>query len=168
MRPLHIAFFNRAFHPEESATSQLLTELAESLVRDHGCRVSVVTGIPPKAVGSWANPGGLRLLLREEWQGICILRVRGTRFSKRFFIGRVSNYLSYFTVACFAGLGLNRPDVVIALTDPPTIGLAGWLAARRARCPLVVSFRDIFPEAGRLLREFLRTSARKAACLPRV
>ena len=29
-------------------------------------------------------------------------------------------------------VGLDRPDVVVALTDPPIVGLAAWLAARRA------------------------------------
>ena len=41
---LHIVFFNRSFHPDISATGQLLTDLCEDLVRDHGCRVSVITG----------------------------------------------------------------------------------------------------------------------------
>jgi glycosyltransferase involved in cell wall biosynthesis len=62
--------------------------------------------------------------------------------------------VSYFLSACYAGLRLDRPDVVVACTDPPIIGLAGYLAARRFRAPFVMSYRDIFPEVARLLEDF--------------
>lgn len=152
MKPFHIAFFNRAFYPEVSATGQLLTELAEGLARDHGCRVSVVTGIPQgECDGTWRHPRGFSLVCSDSLGSVSILRARGTTFPKGIFLGRVSNYLTYFGSACLAGLRLERPDVIIALTDPPMIGLAGLLAARHFRCPLVISYRDLFPEAGRLL-----------------
>ncbi len=155
MRPLHVAFFNRSFHPDTSATGQLLTELCESLVRDHGCRVSVVAGVPllPVADGQTARRSGW-LVNRERHGGIEILRARGTRFSKRRFIGRAANYVTYFLSACYAGLRLDRPDVVVALTDPPIIGLAAHLAARRFRVPFVMAYKDIFPEVARLLEDF--------------
>lgn len=91
---------------------------------------------------------------REHYAGVEILRARGTQLSKARFIGRFINYGSYFLSACYAGLRLDRPDVVVALTDPPIIGLAGYLCARRFRAPLVMSFQDIFPEAGRVLEDF--------------
>jgi glycosyltransferase involved in cell wall biosynthesis len=49
---------------------------------------------------------------------------------------------------------LGRPDVIVAATDPPIIGLAAYLAARRFRVPLVMVYQDIFPEVGRLLEDF--------------
>src|SRR6185503_9814715 len=139
---MHIAFFNRSYYPETTATGQLLTDLCEDLVRDHGCRVSVVTA------------GRGRLLGREEHNGVAILRASGTRFSKARFIGRATNYVTYFLSACYAGLRLDRPDVVVALTDPPIIGLAAWLAGRRFGAPLVMAFNDLFPEVTVLLDDF--------------
>lgn len=94
------------------------------------------------------------LMEREDIRGIKVLRALGTRFSKKRFLGRVSNYLTYFASACYAGLKLDRPDVVVALTDPPIIGLAAYLASRRFGVPLVMSYRDIFPEVARLLEDF--------------
>ena len=150
-----MAFFNRAYHPEISATGQLLTELAEGLVRDHGCRVSVVAGMP---VGTGARTRRRvpwwRLVVRESWRGVEIHRCRGSQWSKRTLLGRMTNYLTYFGSACWAGLRLDRPQVVIALTDPPIIGLAAWLAARRVGAKLVISYRDLFPEVARLLSGF--------------
>lgn len=83
-----------------------------------------------------------------------ILRARGTRFDKKRFKGRATNYMSYFSCATWAGLRLDRPDVVVALTDPPIIGLAAWLAGKRFRAPLVMAFKDLFPEVTALLPDF--------------
>ncbi len=152
---MHIVFFNRSFHPDTAATGQLLTELCEDLVKDYACRVSVVAGVPLlSASDNGTKRGNGYIFHSESHEGIDILRAHGTRFSKRRFIGRFSNYVSYFFSACYAGLRLDRPDVVVALTDPPVIGLAAYLTARRFRVPFIMSYRDIFPEVARLLEDF--------------
>ena len=118
----------------------------------HGCRVSVVAGVPLlPAVG--AGDSGTRIR-QERHNGVEIHRARGTRFSKRRFVGRATNYVTYFLSASLAGLRLDRPDVVVALTDPPIIGLAAWLAGKRFKAPLVMAFKDLFPEVTVLLKDF--------------
>jgi colanic acid biosynthesis glycosyl transferase WcaI len=148
--PVHIALFNRSYYPDISATGQLLTDLCEDLVQHHGCRVSVVTG--PPLLPSGAEP--TRAPRRETRHGVEVHRVAGTRLDKSRFTGRATNYMTYFASACVAGLRLDRPDVVVALTDPPIIGVAAWLASRRFKCPLVMSYRDLFPEVAALLEDF--------------
>jgi len=151
---LHVAFFNRSFYPDATATGQLLTELCETLVETHGCRVSVVAGVPLLRPTAAASRTPTTAGPRETYRGIEILRARGTRFAKRRFAGRFTNYVSYFLSACYAGLRLERPEVVVAQTDPPIIGLAAYLAARRFGVPFVMAYKDIFPEVGRLLEDF--------------
>jgi colanic acid biosynthesis glycosyl transferase WcaI len=153
-RPLHVVFFNRSYYPDTAATGQLLTELCESLVSEHGYRVSVVAGVPLIPAASEGAPTPRGIVSRSVHRGVEVFRARGTRFSKRRFIGRASNYVTYFLSACYAGLRLDRPDVVVALTDPPIIGLAALVAARRFGAPFVMSYRDIFPEVARLLEDF--------------
>ncbi len=149
---MHIVFFNRAYFPEVSATSQLLTELTEGLAREHGCQISVVAGMPQGTPSKgWQPPKGWGIVRKERAGQILILRAWGTRWSKRTLLGRIANYLTYFASSCWATLHLNRPDVVIALTDPPVVGLAALLAAHRFGCPLVISYRDLFPEVSRLI-----------------
>src|SRR5438094_9730332 len=135
---MHVAFFNRSFYPDTAATGQLLTELCEGLVEAHGCRVSVVAGVPLLPADGNEASTGWRVLQLEHHGGVEILRARGTRLSKRRFVGRFTNYVSYFLSACYAGLRLERPDVIVALTDPPIIGLAGLLTARRFGVPFVM------------------------------
>lgn len=149
---MHIAFFNRSFYPDTTATSQLLTDLCEDLIRDHGCRVTVVAGMPLLPSVSTAETGAVPA--REVHNGIQIVRARGTRFSKKRFAGRAANYVTYFLSACYAGQRLDRPDIVVALTDPPIIGLAAWLSARRFGAPLTMVFQDLFPEVTVLLDDF--------------
>jgi glycosyltransferase involved in cell wall biosynthesis len=151
---MHVAFFNRSFYPETAATSQFLTELCEALASEYGCRVSVVAGVPLLSSNGQCSREYRAILSRENYAGIEILRAHGTRLGKTTFIGRFSNYLSYFLSACYAGFRLGRPDIVVALTDPPIIGIAGYLAARRFGAPFVMYYQDIFPEAGRLLEDF--------------
>ena len=148
---MHIAFFNRSYYPDTTATGQLLTDLCEDLVRDHGCRVSVVAGVPLLATARVEARG---IVSRERHNGVDILRARGTRFSKQRFTGRATNYVTYFLSAAWAGLKLDKPDVVVALTDPPIIGLAAWIAGRRSRAPLVMAFKDLFPEVTVLMQDF--------------
>lgn len=155
MLGMRIAFFNRSFYPDTTATGQLLTELCESLVREHGCSVSVVAGVPlVPGVGDGSPPTKWGIFRRERYRGIEILRAQGTGFSKRYFVGRFSNYITYFLSACYTGLHLDRPDVVVALTDPPIIGLAAYLVSRRFGARFVMSYRDIFPEVAVLLEDF--------------
>jgi colanic acid biosynthesis glycosyl transferase WcaI len=147
---MHVAFFNRSYYPDKTATGQLLTDLCEDLVRDHGCRVSVVTG-PPLAPEPASGPVKAG---RDTWRDVEIHRAWGTTFDKKRFTGRATNYMTYFASACWAGLRLDKPDVVVALTDPPIIGLAAWLTGKRFGAPLVMSYRDLFPEVTVLLNDF--------------
>jgi glycosyltransferase involved in cell wall biosynthesis len=143
--PLRVCYFNRSYWPDTGATGQLLTELAEDLAASHGVEVTVVTGYPLAA-------GGPALPARETRNGVHIIRARGTTLSPRRFAGRAANYLTYFLSALWAAVRLPRPDVTVALTDPPIIGLAALAA--RPRHGMVFFCQDIFPEVAGLLEDF--------------
>lgn len=143
---MHVCFYNRSYWPDIASTGQLLTELAEDLVAHHGWDVTVVAGYPVR---------GDRRLPREQMRnGVRIVRALGTTRDPRRFWGRASNYMTYFLSACVASLRIPRPDVVLAMTDPPIIGLVGLLTARRAGAPFVFLCQDVFPEVARLLEDF--------------
>src|SRR5688572_22787255 len=143
---MRVCFFNRSYWPDFGATGQLLTELAEDLVAHHGCEVSVVTGYPMHSRAGVPD--------REVRRGVDIIRAAGTTLSPRRFTGRFANYMTYFGSACAAGLRIPPPDVVVALTDPPIVGLAALLAARRHGARFVFLCQDIFPEVAVLLEDF--------------
>ena len=149
---MRLCFFNRSYWPDQAATGQLLTELAEDLAGRHGCAVSVVAG---RALhGSGRASGSLWPVKTEERRGVRILRANGTAFSRGRFTGRASNYLTYFMSALLAGWRIGPQDVVVSLTDPPILGLAALRAARRAGARFVFLCEDIFPEVASLLADF--------------
>ncbi len=153
--PLRICFFNRSYFPEMSATGQLLTELAEGLVRDHGCEVSVIAGRPISKKGETGTRArGWRPVTAEFREGVKIFRAGGTVFGHGNIAGRISNYLTYFISAAMAGFRAPRPDVVVALTDPPIIGLVALLKARLSGGRFVFVCQDIFPEVANVLEGF--------------
>jgi glycosyltransferase involved in cell wall biosynthesis len=148
--PASIVFFNRSFYPEISATSQLLTELCIDLVKDYGCKVTVISGKPliSENPNSGLNPG-LNLIKQDNFKNINVLRVNNTNFSPKSLLRRVSNYLTYFILSFIASFKLKKADLVVTLTDPPIICIVGLWVSYRFRAPLVISVRDIFPEAAR-------------------
>ena len=149
---MNLCFFNRSYWPDQAATGQLLTELAEDLVSRYGCGVSVVAG---RALhGSRDARGSLQLVKTEMQAGVRILRANGTAFDRRRFSGRAANYLTYFASAMAATASVGPQDVVISLTDPPILGLAALRAARRTGARFVFLCEDIFPEVASLLEDF--------------
>ncbi|MBI3403211.1 MAG: glycosyltransferase family 4 protein [Acidobacteria bacterium] len=157
---MKICFFNRSYWPDQAATGQLLTELAEDLVSRHGCEVTVVAG---RALhGQGRDRGGLAPVGRETHLGVTILRANGTRFGRRRFAGRAANYLTYFASAAIAGLRVGRPDLIVSLTDPPILGLAARWAAKRTGARFVFLCEDIFPEVASLLEDFHNETVNRA------
>ena len=157
--PLRVCFFNRSYHPDQGATGQLLTDLAEDLARDGRHEIWVVAGPPllrSAPPGAAAAPARSRRFPfgREERNGVRILRAWGTALRPGRFAARAANYLSFFASSCLAGLAVPRPDVVVALTDPPIIGLAALACARRTGARFVFLCQDVFPEVARLLGDF--------------
>ena len=130
--------FNQYYWPSVEADGQLLTQLCEGLAGDWD--VTVVTGALPRAGAARTLRGGVH-----------VVRVASTAFERRSLPLRGVNYASYFALALAAGLTVQRPDVVLCLTNPPFLGDAAYLVARRFRVPLVVVSNDIFPETAVVL-----------------
>ena len=124
---------NQYYWPGVEATANLLTELCEALAQDYD--VTVVTGA---AHGS--------LPARELRNGVDIVRVRSTAFDRTRLSRRAANYFTYLFGAVQEGLASPRPDVVLCMTDPPFIGAAAELVAKRFSVPMLVISQDVFPE----------------------
>jgi putative colanic acid biosynthesis glycosyltransferase WcaI len=147
-----ICFFNRSYWPDQAATGQLLTELAEDLVSRFGCEVTVVAG--PALHSAGQNQRRLRPVRSETHNGVRILRSASTTLHPARFAGRVTNYATYALSAAVASLQIGRPDVVVAMTDPPIIGRLAIAAARRTNARFVFLCEDVFPEVAQLLDHF--------------
>jgi colanic acid biosynthesis glycosyl transferase WcaI len=139
---VRILVLNQYFYPDASATSQLLTELCEDLAERHD--VFVVTGRPSYNVAAQTRSRGL--VSRELFGKVRVARVWSTSFDRTSMSKRLANYATYLGSSVVGAMAVPKPDIVVALTDPPPIGLVGAMTARIRRVPFVLVTKDIFPD----------------------
>lgn len=141
---MKVVFLNRFFHPDLSATSQLLTDLAAHAAARH--EVHVVTSRllhdDPRAA----------LAAKATHEGVAVHRVWTTRFGRAALPGRAVDYATFHlaargTLARLAGRG----DVIVAMTDPPLASVVAAQVARRNGAILVNWLQDVFPEVAQRL-----------------
>ncbi len=143
---MRILVLNQYYHPDTAATAQRLTELCQELAARH--RVVVVCGRPSyNPVAESAPAGG------DRTARVRVLRVPSTAFHRSRMAGRICNYLTYCTLALVAALVSRAPDLVVAMTDPPTIGTVAWIISVVRRAPLVLVVQDLHPDVGLALRQ---------------
>jgi colanic acid biosynthesis glycosyl transferase WcaI len=145
LRAPAIVFVNRYYDPDQSATSQLLTDLARGLAAN-GFDVHVVTS------RQLYDNAATRLAADEVRCGVHVHRVATTRFGRSRLPGRAMDYASFY-VACAAMILklLRRGDVLIAKTDPPLLSILAAPIARAKRAALINWQQDVFPEVASYL-----------------
>ncbi len=137
---MHILLLNEYFPPDTSATAKCAAQVADALTQRH--RVTVIAGRPSYDPSEY-HP---RYLLRREVRGnLAVERVGSTAFPRFRMKRRVSNYLTYLSLAIPRALTI-RSDVVLAMTDPPIEGIAGAMVARLSGRPFVYNIRDMYPD----------------------
>lgn len=130
-------FLNRFYWPDEPATAQLLTDLAEALAAQ-GQSVFVIT----------SHSGRTALPTEETRRGVQILRIRSTRWAARYgVIGKAVDFGTFFLGALVKLFVTARhSDAVIALTDPPLLGIGVWVISALRGARLFHWVQDIYPE----------------------
>ncbi len=137
---MHILLFNEYYPPDTSATAKIAAQVAETLAQRH--KVTVVAGRPSYDPDEYYPFAFLR---RDTRNGVVVERVGSTAYPRHRMRRRVSNYLTYLALAVPRAVAL-RPDVVLAMTDPPVAGIAGAFVARRLGRPFVYNIQDMYPE----------------------
>lgn len=140
-----IVFVNRYFCPDQSATSQLLTDLASSLTQT-GFTVHVICSRQ-----RYDDPAA-RLAPQESISGVTVHRIWTTRFGRKRLLGRALDYATFYCSSALTMLRLlRRGDTVIAKTDPPLISIVAMAAAKIKGAQLINWLQDVFPEVASLL-----------------
>jgi len=138
--PVHILLLNEYFPPDTSATAKCVAQVAEALSENH--RVTVLAGRPSYDPTERHS----KYLLRREVRGnLTVERVGSTAYPRFQMRRRVSNYLTYLSLAVPRALSLPS-DVVLAMTDPPIEGIAGALVAQLSGRRFVYNIRDMYPD----------------------
>ena len=112
--------------------------------------MTVLTGFPNHPTGvvhpEYRNKFR-RLVIREQTDGINVVRSWLLPFPNRKAYERMLNYSSFCISAAVTGFFVAKPDVVIATSPQLLVGLSGWWVALCKHVPFVFEVRDLWPES---------------------
>ena len=136
------------YEPDVAPTGEVMTAIVSELAR-RGHEIRVVTSLPwyrqHRVESGWRGRPVRRGRARS---GVDVTRVHPFPTAKGSIAARAGGFAGFTALAAAAAVGERaRPDAVLAMSPPVTLGLAGWVAARRWRAPLVFNLQDIFPDA---------------------
>jgi len=163
---MRILLLNQFYPPDGAPTGQVAHDLARCLVA-RGHEVSALA-----SSGGYCGQGGYPR--RQVLDGVVVERVRTSSFGPKSHLRKLLSYASFYLVTAFRLALLSpRPEVVVALTTPPYIGLlarlVGWCRGWRR----VHWVMDLYPDvmvahgmvgrgvAGRLALAVLRWLTRR-------
>ena len=135
---MRVLILNQFFYPDISATSQLMTDLAEDLV-ELGADVTALCCRDRYIRGEQLNAD-------EIYKGIRIIRVRSTQFDRASFTKRAVAYLSFYASSFVKTIRLKKPDVILVLTTPPLIAGVACLVKAFSRCRVIYVVQDLYPD----------------------
>lgn len=134
------------FTPDVAPTGEVMTSIVTELAA-RGHRIRVVTALPwyrhHRIEPGWEH----RLCQVEKTDWGTVERLHPFPTDKTNLVARAVAFGGFTVLATWRAMwGRDRPDVVLAMSPPLVLGIAGWLAARRWRVPLVFNIQDVFPD----------------------
>ncbi len=162
------------FAPDTAPTGEVMTQIVNQLQR-LGHRIHVVTSLPwyrdHSVEPGWAG----RLISREKTTWGKITRIHPLAPKNRTnILARAIAFGAFSCAAALVATLTRRTQIILAMSPPLTLGLAGWIAAKRHKAPLILNIQDIHPDAAiatgtlsddrviQLLRRIEHTSYAKA------
>lgn len=144
MRILHLTQY---FPPEPGAVQVRAHAMASNLVKA-GHQVTVLTEMPNHPTGVIHTEYRGKLMVREQLDGIDVVRVWVKASPEKTFRTRLAFYLSYMVNAFLRGLFLDgHYDVIYANSPPLFVGVAAFALSYARRTPLVFEVQDLWPES---------------------
>lgn len=135
-----VVLVSQVFHPDTSANSTILSELAIGLAK-RGVDVSVVTTQPSYT----EEDRNLKESKRETYEGVSIRRLPATRFDRNAGLAkRMLNELSFFIVALVYLCLRRRGEVVLLPTAPSFLPIATWPLRLHGYKPVPIVM-DLYP-----------------------
>jgi len=133
-------------HPDTAPTGVVVSAIVDGLTTG-GHDVHVVTSLPwyreHRVEDGWRG----RPVRRGTHGAATVTRLHPFPTDKGNLVARALGFVGLTGLATVAGLATRGPfDGVVAVSPPLTFGAAGWLLARRHRCPLVFNVQDVFPD----------------------
>ena len=139
---MRVLILNQYFPPDTSSTAEIVELVADNISARH--QVSVIAGRPSYAP-SKKHP--YYILRKERVRKVSVERVGSTAFDRANMLGRLTNTFLYLLFALIrAALIRPKPDIIVAMSDPPLASIVGALVSLTRRCSFVYNIRDLHPD----------------------
>lgn len=138
---MNVLFVTYYFSPEVGAPQRRIREFAVKL-KAKGHRVSVLTGFPNYPHGDLIPPYQRQPYLREDLDGVEVLRVFHLLGNRRGKLGRAVSEGSFAISATLAALLEQAPDVVVVESPSLLLGWAGLALKTFRRTSFVLHIAD--------------------------
>ena len=144
---MHLLVLTLYYAPDRTGIAPLTAELCEYLAA-RGHRVSVLTGFPHYP--QWRVPEQYRgkLWTREALNGVSVYRGYIYVPSRRTAFRRIAYDTSVAVSASLWGLFVRDIDLVMAISTPLQLGVAGDFISRLRDVPFVFCIQDLVPAGG--------------------
>lgn len=143
---MRIVLLTQYYRPEMGAPQSRLFEMLRGL-KALGAEVSVVTALPNYPEGRIFKDFRGRFALREERDGIALLRFWLYASNSRRTLPRILSMLSFSFTALFAWrfCRQKQPDLLVVESPPLTLALTAWLLAKASGARMVTNVSDLWP-----------------------
>jgi glycosyltransferase involved in cell wall biosynthesis len=144
---MKIMFLTQYFPPEVGAPQNRIFELAKLLVH-RGHEVTVLTGMPSYPANEIFVGYKGKVFMKEELDGIKVIRTWLYATKNPGFIPRLMNYFSFtFSSLLFGTFSLKRQDIIITESPPLFLGMTGYLLSLFKGAKFVFNVSDLWPES---------------------
>jgi len=140
---MHILLIHQAFAALDEPGGTRHYELARSLAH-RGHRVTVIASPISYLTGVQSSPRGVKVESTENGQ-ITILRTYAYSAIHRSFLHRLVGFFSFMATSFWAGVKVQKVDLVWGTSPPIFQGVTAWLLARLKRVPFLLEVRDLWP-----------------------
>lgn len=142
---MRIMILHMRFHPDLTGTGPLVSDLASDLV-ELGNEVTVISSMPHYGKHEIPEEYRGKMLHRSVYKGVDLWRTFVYVPKNPGGFQRAINYLSYTFMSIVAGLMAKKPDVILCINPPITVGFSGWLVGLLRRAPMVFNVQDVWPD----------------------
>lgn len=144
---MKILFLTQYCPPEVGAPQNRIFELAKQL-KKFGHTVTILTAMPNYPKGEIFEGYKGKKLVKEELDGIQIVRTSIYATKEKTFYKRMKNYLSFTFSSVLQGAKvIGDQDVVITESPPLFLGWSGYRIAKMKKAKFIFNVSDLWPES---------------------
>jgi glycosyltransferase involved in cell wall biosynthesis len=143
---MRLGMLTQWFDPEEGPAALPGVYAREFIRQSH--QVDVLTGFPNYPSGTLYPGYSLKARLRENREGVNVVRTPLYPNHGQSGVGRILNYSTFALSATFMGLGsLSQAEAIWVYNSPPTVSLPLLTHTKFGKTPFFLHVQDLWPES---------------------